>query len=112
MKRDLYQEWIHNEVLEKGFQEPLWSRVLELSEGDQIEAKALYLERRKAELIRQNFTPPLYEEGGEMTRVPRRPPPPPGFVERHPDLVRTVGYAISGLLIFLGLWMVKKFGLR
>ncbi|MES2308293.1 MAG: hypothetical protein V4507_05475 [Verrucomicrobiota bacterium] len=112
MKRDLYEEWINNEVLENGFQEPLWSRVLAEVQGDQIAAKALYLQKRKEELVQQNFQPPLYEEGGEITRVPPRQPEELGFVEKHPDACRLIGYLLSGLLIFVGLWMAKSFGMK
>ena len=111
MKRDLYLEWINNETLEKGFKDPLWTRVLEESRGDQIAAKILYVERRKAQLIAENFIPPLYEQGEELTRVPRREIPQ-DFVDRNPQLVRVLGLALSVGLLFFGFWMIKRYGLQ
>jgi len=112
MKRDLYLEWINNEVLEKGFQEPLWGRVIQECLGNQTEAKALYLEKRKRQLLEQNFVPPLYEEGEQLSRVPRRGPPPSDFIDRNPVLVRWMGFALSLSLILIGFRMIRRFGLK
>lgn len=111
MKPDLYEEWINLEVLEKGFQEPLWSQALEEARQDVVTAKMVYLRIRREQLIRDGFEPPVAPEGGRLTRVPHREIPPT-FIERHPDFFRLIGFLIAGGLIFLGGWMMKKYGLR
>jgi len=112
MKRDLYLEWINHETLEKGFKEHLWANVLEESGGDEIAAKILYVEKRKAQLIQENFVPPIFEEGEGLTRVPRRPPPAGDFVDQNPQVVRLLGFMLALGLIFAGFWMIWRYGLH
>ncbi len=112
MKRDLYEEWINQETLEKGFKSSLWATVLEESAGDEIAAKMRYLERRKAQLIQENFVPPIFEEGVGLTRVPRRASPPGDFVDQNPKIVRFLGFILSLGLILFGFWMMRRFGLH
>lgn len=111
MKPDLYEEWVHHEVLEKGFQEPLWSIAKEETKGDEVLAKVVYVNRRKEQLIDEGVE---LSDGRDRSQHNRfiRHEPSPDFFSKYPVLVRFLGMLLSLLLVILGIWIMKNYGLR